>query len=230
MENTNEKWTTFLQLIIFMIVYFLIFQLLENTPQTASYDTAMAVDRFIPFNEGFVLPYISWFLWIPFSCLYLFRTDEDMFRKACLMLMGGMTVFLIISAAFPTQLSIRPMILSDNGILCTLVDLVYRIDTPTNVFPSIHVFNTCVVLRCLLRSRGKLAQKQWFRRFAIIQSILICMSTLLIKQHSMMDVIGGIALYFVSVFVVITASGRAVSVRPAALRSIQKAHGSGYYK
>ena len=75
--------------------------------------------------------------------------------------------------------------------------MLYGADTPTNVFPSIHVYNTCATLYSILISDAELFQRKWFRTFSIIVTVLICLSTMLIKQHSIVDVVGAIIMFFI---------------------------------
>ena len=53
----------------------------------------------------------------------------------------GMTLFLVISLVFPNGQDLRP-VLSGNSIFIQAVQFIYHTDTPTNVLPSIHVFNS----------------------------------------------------------------------------------------
>lgn len=70
-----------------------------------------------------------------------------------------------------------------------LLNTIYASDTPTNVFPSIHVYNSLAVHIALHRS-------EWFQKHkafdiaSLILCVSICMSTVLLKQHSITDVIG----------------------------------------
>ena len=54
----------------------------------------------------------------------------------------GMTVFLIICTVYPNGLNLRPSVFPRENIFVDLVRYVYSIDTPTNVLPSMHVFNS----------------------------------------------------------------------------------------
>lgn len=55
-----------------------------------------------------------------------------------------MTIFIVVSVIYPNGLDIRPKQLGHSNIALILVDLLYKIDTPTNVLPSIHIFNLLV--------------------------------------------------------------------------------------
>ena len=80
----------------------------------------------------------------------------------------------------------RQVEVEDAGIL-------HDADTPTNVFPSIHVYNTLVCLIAVLTSRG-LKGKIWIKLGATVLSVLIILSTLFLKQHSVIDAGAGAAM------------------------------------
>ena len=104
----------------------------------------------------------------------------------------GMTLFIIISLIFPNGQELRPS-LSGDGIFIEMVRYLYKIDTPTNVFPSIHVFNTIACCIAVFRHRGF-----HFRRLVPtatgILGTLIVLSTIFLKQHTLLDVAGAIVL------------------------------------
>ena len=69
-----------------------------------------------------------------------------------------------------------------------LVLFIYSVDTAQNSFPSEHVTFTVLANLCLMRMS---------RKFALLLLPLTCLiviSTVLIKQHYLPDIIGGIGL------------------------------------
>lgn len=60
-------------------------------------------------------------------------------------------------------------------------------DTPTNVLPSIHVYNSIAIMIAVSRSR-LFADHRIIRCAMIALGVCIICSTVLIKQHSMLDV------------------------------------------
>jgi hypothetical protein len=70
--------------------------------------------------------------------------------------------------------------------------MVYATDTPTNVCPSVHVINSIAVNAALQHSEDFAREKRNGRLASHILTILICLSTVFIKQHSVMDVGWGI--------------------------------------
>ena len=62
------------------------------------------------------------------------------------------------------------------------------VDTPTNLFPSIHVYNSIGVHLAVMHSE-RLKEKKWIRRGSFLLMSSIVASTMFLKQHSVFDVI-----------------------------------------
>lgn len=99
----------------------------------------------------------------------------------------GMSLFLIISLVFPNGQDLRP-VLSGNSVFIQAVQFIYHTDTPTNVLPSIHVFNSLTCCMAILKNKRKYFKKTT-DIVTVILTILIIMSTMLLKQHSVVDVV-----------------------------------------
>lgn len=81
--------------------------------------------------------------------------------------------------------------ITDAGLWDQLALWLYSIDAPDNLFPSIH----CLVSWfCYLGIRGRKEIPVWYQRVSMIIAILVFASTLLTKQHVIIDVAGGILL------------------------------------
>ncbi len=181
-------------ILLYGVIYVIVFHYLEVREVRQYYIPELMADQRIPFVPEFIVFYLGWFLWIPFICVYALFTDESAFRKTGLYLCLGMTFFLAISAVLPTKLYLRPLVV-ENTFFSQAVRILYHTDTSTNVFPSIHVYNTVAVLVCVFEAQGRLFQRKAFRLCAIGMSLGIILSTLFLKQHSILDVIGGLLLY-----------------------------------
>lgn len=148
-----------------------------------------AIDDMIPFCVYFIIPYMLWFIYVIGACIYmLFKASDTEFLRFALCLTIGMSVSLLICMIYPSGLTLRPDDVPDN-FFGMLLNAIYTSDTPTNVFPSIHVYNSLAVHIALHRN-------EWFQKHkafdiaSLILCVSICMSTVLLKQHSITDVIG----------------------------------------
>ena len=72
----------------------------------------------------------------------------------------------------------------------------YRADTCTNVFPSLHVFNTLSVCIAVHESE-KLKKHKAVCNAAYILAALIILATMFLKQHSVLDVFGAVIMAYV---------------------------------
>ena len=127
------------------------------------------------------------------TLLFLFFYDADEFYRGFSFLACGMTISLIIFTIFPTTFCHRPEVLTGNAFEQFWLRFIYGADKPTNVFPSIHVYNSLAVHIALAKCKA-LKNKPAVRYASLVLCILICMSTIFLKQHSVLDVIGGFAL------------------------------------
>lgn len=152
------------------------------------FDMYVGIDRIIPFVPAFIIPYVYWFLFVAGTLLFLFLYDADEFYKAFSFLACGMTISLIIFTIFPTTFLHRPATINGNAFEEFWFAIIYGADKPTNVFPSIHVFNSIGCAIALIKSK-KFENSTPMKLFAIISAVLITLSTMFIKQHSFMDAV-----------------------------------------
>lgn len=152
------------------------------------------LDDFIPFCEYFIIPYLFWFLYIAAIIIGLlfFGTKDDFFR-CCKYLFLGMTIALLICTLFPNGQEMRPILDDSPTPLTRLVTILFAVDTNTNVFPSIHTYNSIAAHLALCKSSLMLKHPR-LKWASFVSMILICMSTVFLKQHSILDMFGGIAL------------------------------------
>ncbi len=150
------------------------------------------LDDLIPFNSLFVIPYLAWFLLVPSVVGYLMFKSKEEFLDICFMLFTGMTICLAIYAVVPNGIHLREMI-TGHDVCSQLVILLRKVDTATNVCPSIHVFATLCVMMAVFRS-PLFDQKRLLKGFIAVLSVLICLSTVFLKQNSVVDLCCGAAL------------------------------------
>ncbi|MBQ6180950.1 MAG: phosphatase PAP2 family protein [Ruminococcus sp.] len=192
-----HKLVLALPILIFMAVYMAWFGAVEKADFAGCTEIHTFLDDKIPFCEYFIIPYLLWFGYVAVGVVYQLFADEKAFKELCGVLMSGMFVFLIVSTMFPNILFLRPEEMPRDNVFCHMVEGLYKTDTPTNVMPSIHVFNTLAVLFSVFRSQGKLAGNLWVRTGCVILSVSIILATMFLKQHSVLDVTGAIIMFTV---------------------------------
>ncbi len=184
-------------LLLYFALYLPWFAYLEKTVTTHFHVIHVALDDVIPFCEYFVIPYFLWFAYIAWGMGYFYVRDKDEYFRLCAMLFTGMTVFLVISSIYPNGHYLRPATFERDNIFVDLVRWLYRTDTPTNLFPSIHVYNSIAVNIAVWHSasfRGKERKKKIVRYASAALAFSIVLATMFLKQHSVFDVVTGIAM------------------------------------
>jgi len=149
---------------------------------------SMNVDKYIPFCEIFIIPYLLWFVYVAAAVIYFIFTSKEDYYKLCAFLFTGMTIFLIISTLWPNGHHLRPLAMPRDNIFTDMVQALYHTDTATNLWPSIHVYNSLGVHIGVACSK-KFEKKRGIRIASLILSSSIVLSTVFLKQHSLFDVI-----------------------------------------
>lgn len=191
MENMKKfylKYKHGIPLIVYGIIYLSWFSYLEKTV-TRNYTVIhMAVDDYIPFCEVFIIPYLLWFAYVALVVFYFFFKNKEDYYKTCTFLFTGMTIFLIISTLFPNGQHLRPFEMPRENIFTNMVASLYRTDTPTNLWPSIHVYNSLGAFFAISRSK-EFMNKKGIKIASFLLSVSIVLSTMFLKQHSAFDVL-----------------------------------------
>ena len=116
--------------------------------------------------------------------------DAAAFRRLMRFIILTYSAALLVFFLFPTCQYLRPALLFRGNPLVRLVASIYANDTNTNVCPSIHVIGSLAVWFAA-RDTGKLPAI--LRKGAIpIMTVLISISTVFLKQHSVLDIIAAL--------------------------------------
>ena len=190
----DQNVSQIIPFLLYLVFYMIWFTILERLPRTKFFDLSSELDTYIPFIVDFIIPYLSWFLFQAVWVVFVFFVDRKTYEQLTTMLMIGMTVFLVVSTFLPTKISLRPYYIESRGICAFLVRRLWAVDTPTNVWPSIHVFNTTALMMTLFTSQHPLLRKNAVRIPVVFWCGMIVLSTMFLKQHSVGDVLAALAL------------------------------------
>jgi len=185
---------------LYALIYFPWFSIIEKHVTWHFHIVHMPLDDMIPFVEFFIIPYLFWFPYVAIPLVYFFLTDKETFLKSCRFLFTGMTLFLIISTIYPNGAYLRPIVFPRDNIFTTIVKILYKMDTPTNLFPSIHVYNALGTHLSICYSK-KFKDFRPFKTGSLIIAVSIVLSTMFIKQHSIFDVLTAIAMTLIFWFI-----------------------------
>ena len=178
-----------LALLLCTAIYLLWFHYLELhvTSATGYHVIHVGLDDYIPFNEYFIVPYLLWFPYVLVTWTYIYRTDKETCRRMSMFLFFGMFMALFIYTVYPNGTRFRPVIDPSKNIFCKMVYDLYGVDTPTNVLPSIHVFNSIGIHIAITKTK-RLRAHRLLKAFSLVLCLLICLATMFLKQHSSLDV------------------------------------------
>lgn len=182
-----------LVILAYSAFYIRAFAWLEQRKVAEYHIIEMKADHLIPFCEYFIIPYLLWFAYIAVTITIFTFLDRKDFIRLCLMLGIGMTVFLAISYVIPNMQPLRPHVFPRDNIFTDMVKTLYATDTNTNVLPSIHVYNSIVAATAICKAK-QLEKFHGLRIGSNILCILIVLSTMFLKQHSVYDVLTAIAM------------------------------------
>jgi len=208
-------------LLSYFFVYLIWFTYLERTVTNVFTPIYSKLDDLIPFNEVFIIPYLLWFFYISATVGYFLFTSKSDYFKCCAYLFIGMTICLVIYTVWPNGHNLRVDLdsLGRSNIFIDMLSKLYSVDTATNVFPSIHVFNSIGAMIAIHKSE-RLRSIKWVQSGSLLLTVLICMSTVFLKQHSILDVFGGIALSIVMYLIVYVPAWDRIMTRKHALTKI----------
>ena len=148
------------------------------------------IDDRIPFCELFLIPYLFWFVFMVFAYFYTFFADPRAFRRLMLFTVltygGGLLMFIL----FPTCQNLRPLTFARDNVLTRLMAWFYTCDTSTNVCPSLHVCGSLAAAFGLVDTKRFSTPAR--RRTVLAIALTICISTVFVKQHSIIDTVCGL--------------------------------------
>lgn len=188
MKKFYERYKHAIPLFIYAIIYLSWFGYLEKTVKRPANLIHMSLDDRIPFCEFFIIPYLLWFVYVSVVVLYFFFKDKQDYYRTCVFLFTGMTIFLIVSTLWPNGHHLRPAVMPRDNIFSTVVAMLYKTDTPTNLWPSIHVYNSLGAHFAVFRNE-KLHRKPLAHIGSLVLCVSIILSTMFLKQHSVFDVL-----------------------------------------
>ena len=195
-NNLTSPQFKHLFLLLIWVLYGIAFFIAENFhPATHYHDMYWpAVDDVIPFCEWFLIPYLFWFVYLVVIHIYMGLYDIEGFKK--LMYFIGMTYFTaaILFFVWPTEQNLRPDLeaLGRENFLTRLMAGFYNFDTNTNVAPSLHVVGSVAVWAAAFNCKA--LRKTGWNWFFGVSTVLISISTVFLKQHSVIDILVAIPL------------------------------------
>ena len=188
LSKRNEPQFQHLKLLLYWPIFGVLFLYVERLYKVSKYiPVSCPLDDYIPFCEFFLVPYLFWFIFLVGMHLYLLHFDTEGFQKFMKFIIITYSVTTVIYLLIPTCQELRPPEFErDNPFTRFLVGF-YQFDTNTNVCPSLHVVGSLAVVFAANHT-ARFSSPGWMVAFWAV-GILICVSTVFLKQHSIIDVI-----------------------------------------
>ena len=153
------------------------------------YDFTTELDRMIPFVPEFVSVYFLCYLFWIVNYILAAGNGKEFFYRFLTADMSARCICFLFFVLLPTT-NVRPTT-DGNGIWICLMEWLYRMDEPVNLFPSIHCMNSWF---CYIAVRGRKDVSKWYQHFSFWAAIAVAASTVFTKQHYLLDIAGGFLL------------------------------------
>lgn len=200
LNKINEPQFAHLKLLLGWVVYFALYFLTENLiPAEKCQPVHMWLDDVIPFHEVFLIPYVFWYFLIVFSLGYFLLYHVDSFKRLQTYIIVTQLTAMAIYILFPSRQDLRPAIFPRDNFLTDCIRILYAFDTNTGVCPSLHVAYSIGIASVWTKEKGA---NIWWKSFVVVAVILICLSTMFIKQHSAVDFFAALPVCLLAEFIV----------------------------
>lgn len=171
-------------------IYFALYFLTENLiPAEKCHVVHCFLDDIIPFNEFFLIFYVGWYVLVFGSLLYYFLYDVKRFRQLDLYIFVTQMVAMACYIFFPSRQDLRPEVFPRENFFTWVLGLIYTFDTNTGVCPSLHVAYSLAIVSVMVKDENL---SKPFKLFVTVFSILVCLSTAFVKQHSVVDILAAL--------------------------------------
>lgn len=205
-EKTKITRSAVAACITWFLFHFLAFYLPQIIISTFGIERQIVHDfidiPFIPqgFTLIYVLAYIQWFL---NAYVLLRERDNKLLYKFFAIDAVGKIIAAIIFTAWPTQMiqpdTLNPALFDQKDFWIFHLNILYSLDDPVNLFPSIHCFESLVdaVVVCQAKKTSKA-----FKIGSVIFTLFVFASTVFTKQHILIDIPGGVLLFVIMYFTI----------------------------
>ncbi len=151
------------------------------------YDLTLALDDCIPFVPAFIVIYIlAYVQWVVGYIVISRESPERCYRVMSGEILSKLVCF-VFFLALPTVM-VRPEV-TGRDLFSRLTALIYALDAPDNLFPSIHCAESWICFRGTLGSKSI---PRWYKVSMLLLTLLVFASVVLVKQHVAADILGGL--------------------------------------
>lgn len=185
LSKLNTAEFSHLKLLFGWAVYFALYFITERFISAESCTPVHCfIDDLIPFCEVFLIPYVGWYLLVVGSLLYFALYNVENFKRLQIFIIVTQIVAMATYIIFPTRQDLRPTEFARDNFLTDCVGFLYSFDTNTGVCPSLHCAYSIGIASVWFKEKSASVS---LKVFILIFVILVCLSTMFIKQHSAVD-------------------------------------------
>lgn len=186
-SKINQPEFKHLKYLFGWIGYFLLYFLTERfIPYKKCYSVHSVFDDMIPFCEYFIIFYAGWYLLIIGSLLYFAYYNPENFENMMKFIIVTQVVATVIYIVFPNRQDLRPNEFPRDNIFADILGLIYKIDTSTNVCPSLHVSFSIGIASTWLKEK---TASPLCKVLIVVFCLGVCASVAFVKQHSVVDIL-----------------------------------------
>lgn len=199
LRNINIPEYRHLKLLLWWVVYFILYLLTERLiPAENCHLIHCVLDDRIPFNEYFVIFYVGWYGLVVFSLLWFLLYHVKRFKQLQTYIILVQVLASTVYILYPSYQDLRPAVFPRQNVLTDIMAIIYRIDTPTGVFPSLHVAISLGIASAWLREKSV---RPWIRTAIVLFCLGVCVSVAFVKQHSVLDILAAIPICLIAEWV-----------------------------
>ena len=191
LSKINEPRFAHLKLFfISWIGYFTLYFLTENLiPVERCHPMHCFLDDLIPFCEFFAIFYVFWYALVFGYLVYYLLYDIDKFKKLQIFIMVTQIIAMLCYILYPSRQDLRPEVFPRENFLTAVMAFIYSFDTNTGVCPSLHVAYSLAIVSVMVKDENL---SKPLKLFVTVFSILVCLSTAFVKQHSVVDILAAL--------------------------------------
>lgn len=155
------------------------------------------LDQKIPFVIEFILVYSIWYPLVIFTLFLLYKYSPDKYKKTRKIVIASLIIAYMCFFVYPTTI-VRPEVNSFNDLFSFMAYVSFKADNPVNCFPSCHCLLSFIMIYALYKEK---AINKYLRVTLIVLFVMIIASTLLVKQHVIVDVVGAFIVSILTTFI-----------------------------
>lgn len=159
-----------------------------NKPWGEVTNLSIFLDNMIPFVKEFIIIYHTFMPIVILVGLLIFTVDKKEYKKLVISLFIAQIGAYIIYVLFQTYVPRYDTSLLGDDFFSNLVRSTYAIDNSYSGAPSLHVADMSLCIFYLLRTKDI---KKFTKIFLTFYMILIIFTTVLVKQHVVLDLPAG---------------------------------------